>query len=251
MVKKIIVIGASSGIGKAIAEAELKNGSEVVLVARREKELKAIASKWNKKGQTKPAILVVADVTQFASAEKTVAKAIGELGGLDEVYYASGVMPAVASDEYNIAKDLQMLNVNTLGAVAYINPIATYFAKQGKGKIVGISSIAGERGRKGAPVYNTSKAALNTYLEALRNRLAEKNVQVTTIKPGFVKTEMTEGLDLPEKGLLKAITSEEAAEQILKIVAKGKDEAFVPGIWKLVALIIVNIPNFIFKKLSI
>ncbi|TGN19448.1 SDR family NAD(P)-dependent oxidoreductase [Leptospira idonii] len=251
MGKKIIVVGASSGIGKAIAELELKNGSEVVLIARREKELKAIVSQWNAKGKSKPAFAVPFDVTNFSQAEKTFEKAVKELGGLDEIYFASGLMPEVSPNEYNTAKDISMLNVNTLGAVAILNPAATFFTKQKSGKIIGISSIAGERGRKGNPVYNTSKAALNTYLEALRNRLSESNIQVTTIKPGFVKTEMTKGLPLPEKGLLKAISAEEAAEKIVKAVAQGKQETFVPGIWALVGLIIRNIPSFIFKKLSI
>ncbi|TGL44716.1 SDR family NAD(P)-dependent oxidoreductase [Leptospira perdikensis] len=250
MGKKIIIVGASSGIGKAIAEAELNAGNSVVLLARREKSLESIAKKANTTKE-KRAFPLVFDVTKFATAEKTFAKAVSLLGGVDEVYFASGVMPEITSNEYNTTKDLEMLNVNLLGAVAFLNPVATYFTKQKSGKIVGISSIAGERGRKGNPVYNTSKAALNIYLEALRNRLSESNVQVTTIKPGFVITEMTKGLDLPKKGLLKAITAEEAANKILTIVASGKDEAFVPGIWALVGLIIRNIPNFIFKKLSI
>ncbi|TGK46484.1 SDR family NAD(P)-dependent oxidoreductase [Leptospira bouyouniensis] len=250
MGKKIIVVGASSGIGKAIAEQELNAGSSVVLLARREKSLESIAKKGNG-SKEKRAFPLVFDVTKYATAEKTFQKAVSLLGGLDEVYFASGVMPEIGKEEYNTTKDLEMLNVNLLGAVAFLNPVASYFTKQKSGKIVGISSIAGERGRKGNPVYNTSKAGLNTYLEALRNRLSESNVQVTTIKPGFVKTEMTKGLALPEKGLLKAISAEEAAEKIRSIVAKEKDEAFVPGIWALVALIIRNIPNFIFKKLSI
>lgn len=250
MGKKIIIVGASSGIGKAIAEAELNAGNSVVLLARREKSLESIAKKANQTKE-KRAFPLVFDVTKFSTAEKTFGKAVSLLGGLDEVYFASGVMPEISPNEYNTTKDLEMLNVNLLGAVAFLNPVATYFTKQKSGKIVGISSIAGERGRKGNPVYNTSKAGFNTYLEALRNRLSESNVQVTTIKPGFVITEMTKGLKLPEKGLLKAITAEEAANKILKIVASGKDEAFVPGIWALVGLIIRNIPNFIFKKLSI
>lgn len=250
MGKKIIIVGASSGIGKAIAEAELNTGNSVVLLARREKSLESIAKKANL-GKEKRAFPLVFDVTKFSTAEKTFQKAVSLLGKVDEVYFASGVMPETSPNEYNTTKDLEMLNVNLLGAVAFLNPVATYFTKQKSGKIVGISSIAGERGRKGNPVYNTSKAALNTYLEALRNRLSESNVQVTTIKPGFVITEMTKGLKLPEKGLLKAITAEEAAEKIRNIVASGKDEAFVPGIWALVGLIIRNIPNFIFKKLSI
>ncbi|MDF3821238.1 SDR family NAD(P)-dependent oxidoreductase [Leptospira sp. 96542] len=250
MGKKIIVVGASSGIGRAIAESELANGSSVVLIARREKELESIAKKANK-GKEKKAFTLAFDVTKTTQAEKTFTKAVALLSGVDEVYYASGVMPQVEPKEYNNSKDMDMINVNLSGAIAFLNPAASYFTEQKNGTIVGISSIAGERGRKGNPVYNASKAGFNTYLEALRNRLSEVGVQVTTIKPGFVKTPMTEGLKLPEKGLLKAITAEEAAALIRKVVDSKKDEAFVPGVWALVGLIIRNIPNFIFKKLSI
>jgi len=249
-VKKIIIVGGSSGIGRAIAEAELRKGSEVLLIARREQELKKVCSPWNSQ-KKKSAHYIVADVSDFKTAEKIFAKAVSTLQGLDEIYYAAGVMPTIGKKEYNTYKDLSMMNVNTLGAMAYLNPAANYFTEHKKGKIIGISSIAGERGRKGNPVYNASKAALNNYLEAIRNRLSEVNVQVTTIKPGFVKTDMVKGIKLPEKGLLKAISADEAAEKIIQIVSKGKDEAFVPGIWRFVGFIIRNIPNFIFKKMSI
>lgn len=250
MAKKIIIVGASSGIGKAIAEWELQNGSSVALLARREKALESIAKSANK-AKDKRAHVIGFDVTKFSTAAKVFQKAVSLLGGVDEVYYASGVMPAIQPNEYNTKKDLEMIDVNLSGAIAFLNPVAQYFESQKSGKIIGISSIAGERGRKGNPVYNTSKAGLNTYLEALRNRLAESNVQVTTIKPGFVITEMTKDLNLPQKGLLKAISAEEAAKRIIQLVEKKKEEAFVPGIWGLVGLVIRNIPNFIFKKTSI
>jgi len=248
--KKIIVVGASSGIGKAIAEAELKKGSSVLLIARREKEMKQIVSTWNSGGMKK-AFSLPFDVTDYKNADKMFTQAVKTLGGLDEIYYASGIMPSIGKTEYNTKVDHSMMNVNIMGAIAFLNPAARYFTEQKRGKIIGISSIAGERGRKGNPIYNTSKAALNTYLEALRNRLSEVGVQVTTIKPGFIKTEMVSGLSLPEKGLLKVISPELAADKILKAVDSGKDEAFVPGIWALVAFIIRIIPNFIFKKMSI
>lgn len=139
MGKKIIIVGASSGIGKAIAEAELNAGNSVVLLARREKPLESIAKKANS-SKEKRAFPLPFDVTKFSTAEKTFGKAVSLLGGLDEVYFASGVMPEISPNEYNTTKDLEMLNVNTLGAIAFLNPAATYFTKQKSGKIVGISS---------------------------------------------------------------------------------------------------------------
>ena len=113
--------------------------------------------------------------------------------------------------------------------------------------LVGISSIAGERGRKGNPVYGATKAAMNHYLEALRNRLAERGAHVVTIKPGFVATAMTAGMGK----LLWLISAPEAARQILRAVDARANERFVPCRWWMVAFIIRSIPSFVFKKLSI
>ncbi|NUM42134.1 MAG: SDR family NAD(P)-dependent oxidoreductase, partial [Leptospiraceae bacterium] len=132
-------------------------------------------------------------------------------------------------------------------AISWLNLAAEYFQKQGKGKIIGISSIAGDRGRVGNPAYNTSKAAINTYLESLRNRLSKKGIQVLTVKPGFIDTEMTKGM----QNLFWVISANLAAKIIIDAVNKGKEKIYVPVRWALVGLVIRNIPSFIFKKLSV
>jgi NAD(P)-dependent dehydrogenase (short-subunit alcohol dehydrogenase family) len=112
---------------------------------------------------------------------------------------------------------------------------------------LGISSIAGERGRRGNPAYCTTKAALTTYLESLRNRCSRYGVNVVTIKPGFVDTAMTRGM----KGLFWLISAEKAAKQSLALARKGKSgAAFVPSRWALVAFIVRSLPSFIFRKLN-
>ncbi|WCL49086.1 SDR family NAD(P)-dependent oxidoreductase [Leptospira sp. GIMC2001] len=252
MGKKYIVVGASSGIGKAIAEQLLREGNQVALLARRDKILKQFADEFNTDSKNRNAITIKYDSNQFDKSGTIFNKIVKELGGdLDGIIYASGVMPAVGVDEYNTEKDLQMLNTNLLGAIAILNPAAEYFGKKGSGFIAGISSIAGDRGRRGNPVYNTSKAGLNTYLEALRNRLAVKGVQIVTIKPGFVSTDMLAGVKVPDKGFLKPITAEEAAATIIRRINSGSENFYVPAKWALVGLIIKNIPSFIFRKLNI
>src|SRR5690606_26438286 len=94
------------------------------------------------------------------------------LGGLTHVYFAAGVMPEVQPDEYNFEKDRTMVNINLLGCVAWLNCAADLFNRLKSGVIVGVGSIAGDRGRKGQPLYNTTKGAQAIYLESLRNRLA-------------------------------------------------------------------------------
>ena len=117
----------------------------------------------------------------------------------------------------------------------------------GRGTIVGIGSVAGDRGRSGNPGYCTSKAAFHTYLEAIRNRVARDGVRVVTIKPGFVDTAMTRGMD----GLFWVISPDRAAEIILSKASRGAVTAYVPARWRLVMLVIRSIPSFIFTRLGI
>ncbi|TGK05527.1 SDR family NAD(P)-dependent oxidoreductase [Leptospira langatensis] len=242
MAKKIIVVGASSGIGKEIATQLIAEGHQVAAFARREKELKKIAPSSKTKN-----LFVKHDVTEYSKVPGEFSKAVKALGGLDEIYYASGVMHRVGPEEFPVQKDLEMLEVNLLGCVAWLDSAAAYFQEKKAGKIIGISSIAGDRGRRGNPVYNASKAGMSTYLEALRNRLAVQGIQVVTVKPGMIQTPMTEGLS----GLMWLITAKEAAQVILAKVNAGREVFYVPARWAIVSLIIRLIPSFIFRRLSV
>ncbi len=166
-----------------------------------------------------------------------------DLGGLDLIVYVAGVQPVVGANEYNFEKDSAMINVNILGAIAWLNQAAVRFERTRSGHIVGISSIAGDRGRVGSPVYNTSKAALNTYLEALRNRLSRRGVTVTTIKPGFVDTP---NLANAAKTFW-VISPEDAAAQIYLAIRRKRGTVYIPARWGLVGLIIRHIPSSIFR----
>lgn len=241
--KKIIIVGASSGIGAEIARLHLKQGAIVTLVARRETELKKIASEFP---DSRP-FLINHDVKDTSSAITLFDQAIKNMGGLDEIYYCSGIINPVKIDEFSTGKDLETIQVNLNGAIAWLNEAARFFQIQKSGKIIGISSIAGDRGRVGSPVYNTSKAALNTYLETLRNRLSRKGILVLTAKPGFIDTKMTKGM----KRLFWLISAEKAAEIIVNATNSSKENIYVPARWWLVATIIKSIPNFIFKKLNV
>lgn len=168
-----------------------------------------------------------------------------QLGGLDMIVYAAGVMPAVGPTEFNTLKDRDMIEVNLLGAVAWLNEAATRFENTRHGTIVGIGSVAGDRGRYGQPVYNATKAALATYLEALRNRLSRLGVRVTTIKPGPVATEMTAALNL--KG---AMPVQEAARRILILAPRG-GEQYLSLKHRIIFYVLKRVPSPIFRKLKI
>ncbi|MGH7281986.1 MAG: SDR family NAD(P)-dependent oxidoreductase [Polyangiaceae bacterium] len=244
--RRAIVVGASSGIGEALARDLAAAGSRVALVARRKSELDRIAKSIRESGKGE-AHVHVHDVAHFAEVPALFDKIVEELGGLDMIVYAAGVMPELAEGEYDFAKDKEMVDVNLLGAMAWLNPCAALFEAQRRGTIAGISSVAGERGRRKNPAYCTTKAALTTYLESLRNRLSRYGVNVVTVKPGFVDTAMTKG----KKGLFWLITAEQAATATLDLIRKGTGAAgFVPQRWAPLMWVIRHIPSFAFRKLN-
>jgi NAD(P)-dependent dehydrogenase (short-subunit alcohol dehydrogenase family) len=242
-----LVVGASSGIGEALARRLAADGALVAMVARRGKELTRIAGEINDLCGEERAFPFEHDVRQRELVPHLFEEIPRTLGGLDLVVYAAGVMKEVAFDEYDIAKDSVTVEVNLLGAMAWLNPAARRFNRLGQGTIIGIGSIAGDRGRSGNPAYNTSKGALEIYLEALRNRIARRGARVVTIKPGFVDTPMTHG----KSGLFWVITADRAAEIILAKARKGARCAYVPARWRLVSWVIRSIPSFIFRRLKV
>lgn len=244
--KHAIIVGGSSGIGAALAHRLSAGGVDVAIVSRRQTELEKLRGKIEAKGRTR-VIVRQHDVRQRDEAPALMQELTRELGGLDAVFYVAGVMPSVAADEYDTAKDAEIMEVNVLGAMAWLNEAAKRFEQVRGGTIVGVSSIAGDRGRRGNPAYCTSKAALNTYLEALRNRLSRHGVRVVTIKPGFVDTIMTKGAP----GLFWLIPPEQAADEIIDAAQGGRMTVYVPGRWRAVGTIVKLIPSFIFRRLNV
>lgn len=243
--QRAIVVGASSGLGAALVGELVQQGYRVAALARREERLDALAAELN--GRYPNSVLCFPhDVTDYDRVPALFQTVVRDLGGLDLIVYVAGTQPYVGLNEYDFAKDKAMIDVNLLGAIAWLNEAAMRFERARGGHIVGISSIAGERGRVGAPVYNTSKAALNTYLEALRNRLSKRGVVVTTIKPGFIDTPLLE--NAPKT--FWVITPDEAARQIYTAIRLQRQTIYVPARWEIVGFIIRNIPSTIFRRLN-
>ena len=242
--KRAIIVGASSGIGAALARTLAADGTLVALVARRQDKLAALASELN--ADALLARVYAHDVMQTENAAPLFETITRDLGGLDLIIYAAGIMPPVGPEEYATAKDAEIIAANFTGAVAWLNEAARRFEKAQSGTIVGISSVAGDRGRRGSPVYGATKAAMNSYLESLRNRIERRGAFVVTIKPGPVKTPMTEGLKMP--GMISA---EQAAAEILRAAKDRVRVAYVPGKWKPIMAVIHAIPAPIFKYLNI
>jgi decaprenylphospho-beta-D-erythro-pentofuranosid-2-ulose 2-reductase len=231
-----IVIGASSGIGAEIARQLAADGCRVAAVARRVERLQDLGG----------GVLPFAhDVRQYDEIPTLFQKITGDLGGLDLLVYASGVMPDVGWTEFDFDKDRAMFEVNVLGAMAWLDQAAVRFQNTRSGTILAIGSVAGDRGRAGQPAYNASKAALATFMEALRNRLSRFGVRVVTAKPGPVRTEMTEHLKL--RG---AMTAEAAARRILRL-SRRTGEHYLKPAHRLIFAVIRSIPSPIFRRLKL
>lgn len=245
--KHAVIVGASSGMGEELTKQLAREGVSVAMVARRESEMQRIANELIAQNVTNAPRIYVHDVNEPACVPALFAQITHDLGGLDLFIYAAGVMPTVAPDEYNWDKDSSMIQVNIAGAVAWLNQAAMRFERAGAGTLVGIGSVAGDRGRSGNPVYGMTKAALATYLEALRNRIGKRGVAVVTIKPGPVDTPMTRGLDK----LPLLIPADKAAGLILDACRRRKNVAYVPGVWRPIMAIIRAIPSFLFRRQNI
>ncbi len=244
--KRAIIVGASSGIGAALAQKLAHEGYLVAVLARREEQLRALCAEINRASGETRARYYIHDVTDTKSAPGLLRQIVSELGGLDVFVYNSGILLPVKPDEFDFDKDRQMLEANFLGALAWLNPVAVMLQGAKSGTIVGIGSVAGDRGRVGAPAYNTSKAALHTYLEALRNRLTRHGVAVLTVKPGFVDTAMLKA----SPRTFWVISPEKAAADIYSAIRTRKQVIYTPGQWGLLMLVIRHIPSFIFRRLS-
>jgi hypothetical protein len=151
-----------------------------------------------------------------------------------------------AFTNWNMAE--RMIATNYTGAVSILNIIAYYYQQQQKGCIVGISSVAGERGRQSKLIYGSAKAAFTAYLDGLRNKLFKHGIHVVTVKPGFAYTRMTDGLQLP--ALLTA-TPEQIGNVVYTAVVRKQNTLYVKWIWRWLMLIIRNIPEFQFKKMKL
>jgi NAD(P)-dependent dehydrogenase (short-subunit alcohol dehydrogenase family) len=158
-------------------------------------------------------------------------------------------MPAVGESEYSFEKDRAIVETNLVGAIAWLDVAALRMETARRGTILGVSSVAGDRGRRGNPAYAASKAALNTFLESLRNRLARRGVTVCTVRPGPVDTPMTQGLGLPASRMISA----EAAASLALAAARKKSgvDCYVPAKWALVMFVIRHIPSLVFRRMSI
>jgi short-subunit dehydrogenase len=241
-----LIVGASSGVGAALARRLAREGYALGLVARRVDRLQVTCDEITS-GYYIRAFAYQHDVINVAEIPVLLDRTISDLGDLDLFVYCAGVLFPNDPATFNADQDQLMLHINLVGAAAWINPVAQRFQQKHAGHIVGIGSIAGDRGRRGMPAYTASKAGLHTYLEGMRNRLWCDGVAVTTIKLGQVETDMLKNADRKRR----PISADRAAELIWRAIEQRKQTVYVPSWWRWIGLAVQHLPSVIFRRLNI
>ncbi len=240
----VLIIGAKSDIAKELARIYAMNNFNLILAGREINSLNDLSQDLKIRYKI-DVQLVEFNITDFESHESffndLIIKPVG-------IILSAGFMTDQKVCEIDFDKSLNTINVNYVGAVSILNIFANLFEQNKNGFIIGISSVAGDRGRKANYIYGSAKAGFSAYLSGLRNRLYKSNVHVLTVKPGFVYTKMTEHLNLPEK---LTAQPDEIAKDIFHAQQINIDVLYSKWLWKYIMLIIKHIPETIFKKLNI
>ncbi len=236
--KKAIVVGATSGIGKELAVILSENGYKVGITGRRDQLLLNLQA-------TRPESFAVVcfDVTDIENVPGYLQKLTDEIGGLDLLVLSSGT--GKINPTLDTAIEQQTNDVNVSGFTAVANWAFNYFDRQGYGHFAAITSVAAIRGSRHAPAYNASKAYQVNYLEGLRQRAfnLKKSIQITDIRPGFVDTAMAAG------DVFWMAPVDKAAKQIYQAIKNRRNVVYVTHRWRAVAFLLRLIPGFLLKRL--
>jgi short-subunit dehydrogenase len=239
-----LILGATSDIARALAHKFGGEGYNLTLAARKAERLAEVVTDIEIRHR------VQVEAVEFDALDYAGHAAFYE--GLnhkpDVAICVFGYLGRQQQAQTDFCEAEKIINANYTGAVSILNIIANDFEQRRAGVIIGFSSVAGDRGRGSNYFYGSAKAALTAYLSGLRNRLAKAQVNVITVKPGFVRTKMTAGLPLP--GPVTA-SPEQVAQDVFKAYRRGSHQVYTLWLWRYLMLVIRNIPEPIFKRLNL
>lgn len=237
--KKAIIIGASSGIGRELAKIYTENNYILGLAARRVELLRRLRDELNTETYVK-----YIDISKPEEAMNQLSGLIAEMKDIDLIIITSGT--GHINQELDWRKEKDTIDVNVIGVTSMINVSLKYFIEKNSGQLAVISSFADLRGGSDSPAYNASKAYISNYLEGIRCKVKKENmnITITDIRPGPVDTDMTKG-----DGLFWVQPAEKAARQIYAKINKKKAVAYVTKRWRVMVFIMKNIPNRLLYKM--
>jgi len=236
--QKVIIVGASSGVGMQLARLMAQEGCCIGLTGRRTELLYKLQNELPGKSYSK-----YMDITNMAEAMRTLNELINEMGGVDLIFISSGI--GYINHDLNWQLEQETINTNVSGVTAIINAAMRYFMDKKSGHLAVMSSVAALRGSHECPAYNASKAYISNYLEGIRCKVKKQSLQITVtdIKAGLIDTAMAKG-----EGLFWVMPLEKAAKQIYRALVKRKEEVYITKRWGLIGFILKIMPKSMYYK---
>ncbi len=245
--KRVAIFGATSAIAMECARLWASEGTTFFLVGRNQEKLSQTADDLVARGASDVQLYTL-DLNRIDSHAELIEACFSNLGQVDIALLAHGTLPDQAACERDPDLALHEFSNNALSVIALLTRLANRMEAQRTGTIAVISSVAGDRGRPSNYLYGTAKAAVSTFCQGLRARLFKAGVHVATIKPGFVDTPMTAGLNLPAR---LTASPEQVAKSIYGAIENRRNVAYTPWFWMGIMTIIKSIPEFLFKRANL
>lgn len=242
--QKVLIIGATSAIAEAVARLYAARASTIFLVGRNATRLDAIAADLRVRGAHQVDAYAL-DVNDLAGHAAMLDAAWAASGGIDTVLIAHGTLPDQAACDQSVELAMREFITNGTSTIALCTALAQRLSAGSN--LAVISSVAGDRGRASNYLYGSAKAAVTAFLSGQGQRLRKLGINVLTIKPGFVDTPMTQAF---KKGALWA-SADKVAQGIVRASDRRRAVAYLPGFWWAIMMVIKNIPEFVFRRISL
>ncbi|MEQ8766556.1 MAG: SDR family NAD(P)-dependent oxidoreductase [Planctomycetota bacterium] len=242
---KAVILGATKGMGRSLARLMAARGDTLFLLGRDPGDMERSAAELKVLGAG-PVSFATCDLMEPSGFAPALQAAEQAMGGLDAVIVTAGLYAQQEDLEVDPDKAAALLQVNFTGTILFCEEARRRLLAKGGGKLCAFSSVAGERGRKPVVLYGATKSGLSFYLEGLDHKFRSHGLETITVKPGFVKTGMTEGLKPPPF----AGEPDSVAKTVLAAIDRGRPVVYAPPIWRWVMLVIRNLPRFVMRKIG-
>jgi decaprenylphospho-beta-D-erythro-pentofuranosid-2-ulose 2-reductase len=243
---KVVVLGATKGIGRALARLMAERSDALFLLGRSREDLERSARDLEVRGARGPVGVALCDLADSSGFDAALDAADAALQAFDAVVVTGGLFATQDRLEEGPALAESLLDVNFTGTVMFCEAARKRLLARGGGTLCVLSSVAGDRGRKPVVIYGAAKAGLSAYLEGLDHKFRAAGLRTVCVKPGFVKTSMTDGLKPPPF----AGEPEGVARTILRAIDRGTPVVYAPAMWRLVMLVIRSLPRFAMRRVG-